>query len=478
MSESRLFQVYARTLVFAIPLTFISSTVYSAGFAIIEDSASGMGTAFAGAAVVGEDASTVWFNPAAMSLLDDRAMVSSAGHIIIPTAKFKNKFSSVNPALTGGNAALAQSSLSGRGDDGGQTAFVPNFYYVKPINEKLRFGLGINAPFGLEVSYNDDWIGRYQATNSEMKTININPSLSYKVSDRLTLGGGLNAQYIDVTLGSKIDSGAACRSAASAANSGALLAQCLTVFPKVGQAATDSNAEVSGDDTSFGFNVGLLFKANDKTRFGVSYRSGIDHKLEGKADFTVNNALAQIKTSATTNLQQVLGATRLADRDITAVANLPESVSFSVAHKANSKLELLADATWTGWSSFDELRIKDKAGATVTVTPEQWDDVWRISAGGKYRKNDRLTLRAGVAYDESPVPGPKFRTPRLPGNDRTWVSAGANYKINKKMDIDFGYSHLFVDDTPIENTDANGYTVSGVYEADIDIISTQLNWKF
>ncbi len=478
MSEFRPFQARKCLLALAIPLTFISSTAYSAGFAIIESSASGMGTAFAGAAAVGEDASTVWFNPAAMSLLDDRSMISSAGHIILPTAKFSNKFSSVNPALTGGNAAAAQATLSGNGDDGGKTAFVPNFYYVKPINEKLRFGLGVNAPFGLEVSYKDDWIGRYQATNSEMLTLNINPSLSYKVSDRLTLGGGVNAQYIDVTLGSKIDSGAACRSAASAANSGALLAQCLSVFPKVGQSATDSNAEVSGDDISFGFNVGLLMEATERTRFGISYRSGIDHKLEGKADFTVNNSLAQIRTSATTNLQQVLGATRLANRDITAVANLPESVSFSVAHKANNKLELLADATWTGWSSFDELRIKDKAGETVTVTPEQWDDVWRISAGGKYKKSDKLTLRAGVAYDESPVPGPKFRTPRLPGNDRTWISAGANYKINKNMDVDFGYSHLFVDDTPIDNTDDNGYTVSGVYEADIDILSTQLNWKF
>jgi len=461
-----------------IPLIFLSSQAFSAGFAIIESSASGMGTAFAGAAAVGEDASTIWFNPAGMSLLDDRSMVSQAGHIIIPNSTFKNKRSRVNPVLTGGNVDAAEAFLTGEGGNGGTTAFVPNLYYVKPINDKVRFGLGINAPFGLEVTYDDDWIGRYHATNSEMLTININPSVSYKVNDRLTLGGGVSGQYIDVTLGTKIDSGAACRSAAAAANSGALLAQCLTRFPKVGDSSTDSNIEVAGDDFSFGYNLGLLFQATDRTRFGISYRSKVKHELEGDADFTVHDSLGDIRTSATSTLQEGFEADRLKDRPITASTDLPDTLSFSVAHKATNKLELLADATRTGWSSFDELRILDTNGATVGVTPEEWVDVWRFSAGGKYKYNDHLTLRTGVAYDESPVPEPKLRTPRLPGNDRTWLSFGANYKVNKKLDVDFGYAHLFMDDTPIDNTDENGYTVSGIYDSKVDIISAQLNYKF
>lgn len=461
-----------------LPLIFMSSQAFSAGFAIIEHSASGMGTAFAGAAAVGEDASTIWFNPAGMSLLDDRAMVSQALHIIVPSSNFTNKHSRVNPVLTGGNVDAAQSFLTGEGGDGGTVAFVPNLYYVKPINDKLRVGLGVNAPFGLEITYDDDWIGRYHATNSEMLTLNINPSVSYKASDRLTLGAGVSGQYIHVKLGTKIDSGAACRSAAAAANSGTLLAQCLARFPKVGDSSTDSNIEVEGDDFSFGFNVGLLFKATDRTRLGLSYRSSVKHDLEGDAEFKVNNALADIRTSATTNLQQVFQADRLKDRPITAGVDLPESASLSVAHKVNNKIELLADATWTKWSNFEELRILDTAGATVGVTPEEWEDVWRFSAGGSYKYNDHLTLRTGVAYDESPVPGPKLRTPRLPGNERTWLSFGANYKVNKKMDIDVGYAHLFLDDTPIDNTDHNGYNVSGVYDSDVNIFSTQVNYKF
>lgn len=463
-----------------LPLLLFSTQTFSAGFAIIEHSASGMGTAFAGAAAVGEDASTIWFNPAGMSLLDDRAMVSQAAHIIVPKSNFTNKNSRVNPVLTGGDVDAAQAVLTGDSDDGGKPAFVPNLYYVKPINDKLRFGLGVNAPFGLEVTYDDDWIGRYHATNSEMLTLNINPSVSYKMNDRLTLGGGVSGQYLHVTLGTKIDSGAACRSAAAAANSGTLLAQCLERFPKVGDSSTDSNVEVSGDDFSFGFNVGMLFQATDRTRLGVSYRSSITHDLEGDAKFVVNDALGDIRTSAITSLQDNLQGDggRLQNRPITAGVDLPESASFSVAHRFSDKIELLADATWTKWSNFDELRIVDTKGDTVGVTPEEWENVWRFSAGGKYKYNDHLTLRTGVAYDESPVPGPKFRTPRLPGNDRTWLSFGANYKINKKMDVDVGYAHLFLDDTPIDNTDHNGYNVSGIYDSEVNIFSSQLNYKF
>jgi long-chain fatty acid transport protein len=440
----------------------LSSNAFSSGFAIIEHSASGMGASFAGAAAVGEDASTIWFNPAAMSLLGDKTHVSGSGHIIIPTAKFSDRGSSVNPGLGG--------TLSGKNDNGGKTAFVPNLYYVKPINDKMHIGVGINAPFGLEVNYDKDWYGRYHATKSEMKTININPSVSWELNDRVSLGAGLSAQYIDVTLGSAIDSAAACRSIARAANSGTLLNQCLNLYPQVGQAANDSQAKISGDDWSYGFNLGVLFQPTDKTRLGVSYRSKVKHSLSGDADFTLDQGLQAIVAAT--------GIPNFNDRAVTAGVDLPESVSLSVAHKINDKLELLGDVSWMGWSSFDKLTVIDTTGTEVANTPELWNDVYRVSVGGKYKYNDKLTLRAGAAYDESPIPGPKLRTPRVPGNDRTWVSFGAGYKLSKNLNLDLGYAHLFIDDTPIDNTDDNGYSVRGIYEADVDILSAQLNWTF
>jgi long-chain fatty acid transport protein len=462
------------------------SSVQAAGFAIIENSASGMGNAFAGAAAVGADASTVWFNPAAMSRLGDRASISQSAHIIIPNADFNDKGSSVNPVLTDGNTNAATATLTGPNDNADTTAFVPNLFYVRPLNENMHFGIGINAPFGLEVSYKDDWIGRYIATTSEMKTININPSVSWKANERLSLGAGISAQYAEVTLGSAIDSAAACRSAASAANSSALLGQCLTVFPNVGQSATDSSAEIKGDDISYGFNVGLLFNPTNRTRIGASYRSKIKHTLEGKANFTVDDSLANVFIAAPTQanpggvtLQQALQSSRLKTRDVTAAANLPDSFSLSVAHNYTNKLELLADASWTGWSSFDELRVIDTTGTDVAVTPEEWKDVWRLSVGANYKYNDKLTLRSGVALDKTPIPSAERRTPRIPGNDRTWLSFGAGYKVKEHINIDLGYSHLFVDDTPINHTSIdNGYTIKGLYKADVDILSAQLNWKF
>lgn len=461
-------------------LLLIPSYSFAAGFGIIENSASGMGNAFAGAAAVGEDASTVWFNPAAMSLLGDRPTLTNTGHIVAPIASFKNRGSSVNPALTGGDTNAAVATLSGDADSADKVAFIPNLYYVRPLNERMHIGIGINAPFGLEVNYKDDWVGRYLATTSAMKTINVNPSISWKANEQLSLGAGISGQYMDVELGTAIDSAAACRSAAIAANSGALLTQCINRFPNVGQSDTDSSGLVAGDGFAFGFNVGLLYEPIQNTRFGLSYRSKIKQELEGDATFTVDDSLQQIQTSATTNLQQALQATRLRNREITAKTKLPDTLSLSVAHKLNSKLDLLADATWTGWSSFQELRVVEAAtpNDTVSVTPEEWNDVWRISVGGNYQYNDRLKLRAGVAYDESPIPGPTLRTPRIPGNDRTWLSIGAGYKVNKKIDVDVGYSHILLDETPIDHTNENGYSLRGVYDADVNILSAQLNYKF
>lgn len=462
----------ARTLLAVSITVALSNTTHAAGFALIENAASGMGNAFAGAAAVAEDASTTWFNPAGMAELGDGIQVSSAGHIIIPKAKFTNKGSWVNPALTGGDFDQAKATLIGKNDDGGKTAFVPNAYTVKRLNDKFTAGVGINAPFGLETNYDDDWIGRYNALDSAMQTVNINPSIAYEVNEQLTFGGGVSLQYITVELGSAIDSAAACRSIASAANSGDLLLNCLRAMPTLSNKATDSKVIISGDDVSFGYNLGAMYKPNAKTKVGVSYRSAVNHELEGKADYSVNAALQPILTAT--------GVTRFNDADVKAEANLPDMLSLSVAHNVNDKVELLGDITQTGWSSFERLRVVDKnTGAIVTNADEKWEDVTRYSVGANYQYNDRLKLRGGVALDKTPIPNAKLRTPRAPDTDRTWLAVGANYKLNKNSSLDLGYAHLFMDQTPIDNTsEDNGYALRGVYDASVDIISAQFNMSF
>ena len=148
------------------------------------------------------------------------------------------------------------------------------------------------------------------------------------------------------------------------------------------------------------------------------------------------------------------------------------------------KITYLADITWTGWSSFDELRIVYDSGVpTDTVTTEDWDDTLRYSVGFDYQYSDTMILRSGLAYDETPIPSPERRTPRIPGNDRTWLSFGLTYMLDDQSSIDVGYSHLFIDDTGINNTLEStapplNATLTGTYTASVDILSVQWNKKF
>ena len=453
-------------------LLFLSSTAYSAGFAIIENSASGMGKAYAGAAAVAEDASTVWFNPAGMTYLTDnlggKSQLSNSLNIIIAGTDFKDK-GSAPPA------SLGSASINGRKKTSETiVSSVPGLYYVRPINKNLNFGLSINAPFGSKTDYDKDWIGRYQATETDMKTININPSLSWKASDKLSLGGGISAQYIDVTLGKSYDTAAACRKVALQSGSTATLDYCNSKFPKAAQYKNDGQATVSGDDLSFGFNLGLLYQPSDLTRVGVSYRSQIKHKLEGKAAYQNNAAFVPIVTQL-----EALGINTFSNRSIKASVDVPESISLSLVHKFSDRLELMGDVTWTGWSSFKDLIVTEAStGNEVTKVHENWKDVTRVSLGANYKYSDKLTLRTGVAIDQEPIPSARHRTPRIPGNDRTWLSVGAGYKMNKKISLDFGYSHLFLNKTAIDNPGENGYSVKGIYDSQVDILSAQFNYTF
>ncbi|GAA0419327.1 outer membrane protein transport protein [Cocleimonas flava] len=450
-----------------LPLLFASQTAYSAGFALIENSAAGMGKAFAGAAAAAEDASTVWFNPAGMDYLgkslDGKSLVTQAGHIVSAKTKYTDKGSTAPAALN--------AQLGGVDENKRITSFIPNLYYVKPVNEKLHFGLGINGPFGSKTDYDKDWYGRYQSTLTDLLSININPALSWKASDKLSLGAGVSAQYVKLTsLSAAIDSAGFCRSAAIQTGNSDLFSGCNAVYPNAAQPETDSYNELTGDSIAFGYNLGLLYQPTDKTRLGLSYRSKVKHDVDGEVKFDLDPGLTAVSLN---------GVPQLQDRDVKASVELPDSLSFSVAHKVNDKLELLGDITWTGWSSFQELKVTEVDGVTeVSTTPEEWEDVYRISVGANYKYNEKLTLRTGVAYDEEPIPSAELRTPRIPGNDRTWISFGAGYKWSKNLDLDFGYSHLFLKETAIDNPGENGYAVRGTYKSSVDILSAQLNYKF
>lgn len=227
----------------------------------------------------------------------------------------------------------------------------------------------------------------------------------------------------------------------------------------------DSQGEVDVKDWGYGFNVGLLLEPNDRTRFGIAYRSGIDVDLDGSL---LSTFAGQPSTTALVK------------------ETLPASALVSVSHQVNDMWTIMADVTWTEWSEIDNLVAQFGTGNTNTI-PLMWDDTFRVAVGASYKYSDMWTFRGGVAHDESPVPGPLFRPASLPDEDRLWVSLGAGYKLSKQLSFDFGYAHLFIDDTRINSTDAYSslgpnneglHRLTGTFDASVDIVSAQANWKF
>jgi len=170
------------------------------------------------------------------------------------------------------------------------------------------------------------------------------------------------------------------------------------------------------------------------------------------------------------------------DGDVTAEVDLPAMFSFSGAYQLNDKVQLLGDLTWTGWSSFEELRIEfDNTNQPDSFNTQDWEDVFRVSAGVNYQHNEKLTLRGGWALDQEPIPNPQRRTARIPGADRTWIAFGAGYRVSERVSFDIGYTHLFLAETPIDNSNSEspiGTTVRGTYNPGVDILSAQFNWHF
>ncbi len=459
-----------------VSLIGMSGTATAGGFALIEHGASGLGNAYAGAAAVSSDASTVWFNPAGMSQIEGRE-TAFALHILTTSTSWSDEGSTLGEALGRGTVSGPDTA-----EPGGTTA-LPNFYYVAPVNDQWSYGLSIGVPYGSSTEYDRDWKGRYNTIKSGVSVIDINPSVSYQISDKVSVGFGVSLQQLSAELASAVDSGAACLGLAASAATSFTSGDCANAGLTPGVQANDGYGEITGDSTTFGFNLGALFTPKEGVKIGVAYRHSTSHELDGDADFDVNAALQAVLDSNTIAEGQPLTDGFLNDVSADAAIDLPATFSISGAWQVNKTVELLADVTWTGWSSFEELRVVyDNPFQPDTLSVQEWEDVLRLSAGLNYSLNNNLTLRTGVAFDEEAIPSAQRRTARIPGNDRTWFSVGAGYKVNKNLSFDVGYAHLFLDETPIDNinpeSEGTATELRGVYDPSVDILSAQVNWAF
>ncbi|USH01609.1 outer membrane protein transport protein [Grimontia kaedaensis] len=390
-----------RTLI-STAIALATFQAHGAGFQISEHSASGLGRAFAGEAAIADNAAVAARNPAAMTMFDS-AQVSGGLSFIQPDVDATLKSSNLGGAETYSDVA--------------PDALVPYAHYVRPLNDRMALGVSAFSNFGLATEYPSDASAGPAAGKSELATVDFNVNFAYEVNEQLSLGLGLNAVYADASL---------------VRNAGNLS----PFIP--GTTATTEIAHLEGDGWGYGWNVGALWQFDENNRLGVGYRSQVDITLDGDYRGTSN-------TTSLVSGQTVPGEVEL---------NLPDIFEFSGYHKVAPKWAVSYSVMRIGWRSFEELKAtgssctsSDGVGVCF-LNEENWEDSWRYSIGATYFLNPTWTLRAGFAYDESPVPE-EYRTLSIPDTDRNWYTIGATYTASEAFTIDAGFAYL------------NGDTVEG-----------------
>ena len=432
-------------LIPALLLLAFSGAAGASGFQLTEQNASGLGNAYAGQAAVAENASTVFYNPAGMTQLQERE-VSGGLAAIGPSFHFHDQGSSVG-ALAG----------SGEGGNAGGWAALPNGYLSWALNKDVYLGVGVGAPFGLKTEYDNPWLGAAQSTMFEIKTYNINPSIAWRVNEQVSLGFGVNWQRLDATYD---------RVAGTLA----------TPYPPL----SSSQVHLTLEDDAWGWNTGALFTVSPTTKVGVSYRSKVEYDATGK-----------IEVSGPSDTVNAGGSS-----DAKANIKMPDTFSLAVTQQLDERWQMLGDLTWTGWSSnpkVDILRasntelyhrgvVGQAEGETAQTLDTDFRDTWRIGLGATYQYNDAWKLKYGVAYDQTPVKDKSTRLVSMPDNDRVWFSFGAQWQPDKASRLDFGVSYIYIRDSEIDNDQraAPNYRgrVTGEYSGDIWLFGAQYSMAF
>jgi long-chain fatty acid transport protein len=446
----------------ALPMLVLSTQdAEAAGFAIKEQSGSALGNAFAGSVTGIDDLSYSYYNPAMMTYLSGFNFALSNSYII-PDAEFQGGSAS-NVIAT----PITPTAAFTGNEDIGRDALVPALYGMLSATPDLKVGLSITAPFGLLTDNPDGWIGRYHALKSELTTIDINPAVAYRVMPGLSVGAGFRAVYADAELSNAVDAGTAC----------ALVPACAgAASPTPTQ--DDVRANLQGDDWGFGFNLGVMYEPIERLRLGAAYRSFVKLDVEGETTFNHS------QSGLTGIVLQASGL--LIDTDANAAVELPDSVAFGANYDLTDELSVMAQAEWWNWSRFDELKVEfENPLQADNITIEDWEDSWFFAVGTTYRPKavEGLAVRLGVAFDESPIPD-ETRTPRIPGEDRTWIAAGVSYTPVPWLTLDLGYTHIFLPDPELNLTvagDPNNTlrgNLSGKYDSKIDIIALQGSVRF
>lgn len=409
-----------------------STHALAGGFARTEQSISSMGSGQAGRASAANDAGTVYGNPAGMARLDGTQISAGATFIDAST-----DISNASGRSTGSN-------------DGDMVPFstVPFGFYTHTLDEHWSFGLGVYAPFGLLTDYENGFQGRMFASKSDIKVITLQPTVSYAFNDRLSIGFGPTFNRIAGTLESDV-----------------------TLNPAI----ADTHVKVKGDDTAVGFNLGVLFNATDSTRIGLTYHSQVDYKLD---------CHTQVATGAGTPAP-LLMSNRY---DCTLKVSTPESYDFSVTQDVTDTWKLFASATWTGWSSMQDLSLRNQSisaaqggslASALTGSIQEglnWHDTWAYAIGTAYQLTPQWIVRAGLTLDQSPTRNTD-RSPRTPTGDRQLFSLGVGYNATPQLTIDLAYTYLKEERIDVSRSNALA-SYRATYQSDADIVGVGATYRF
>jgi long-chain fatty acid transport protein len=375
----------------------------AAGFFLQEQSVSAMGAAYAGSAAIARDPSAIFYNPAALTQLRG-GQIHVGGNYLYPKANFDDRGSTlVRPVAPG--PVFGVTPVGGvDSDDPIDGTLIPNLYYSQQINDVVWLGLGLSVPFGLSSEFDPGWYGRFDSIKTDLQTINIQPTVAFKVNDWLSVGGGIDIQLADAELTSAVYNG-----------------------------TTEGLSKLEGDDHSFGWNIGVTLKPWETTTIGLHHRSSISHELDGR--IVVTGVGAQ-------NVDQA-GTARL---------DLPSITTLGLAHDVTDRLTLLAQTSYFEWSSFQSIAaVLNVNGAVTQDVVQKYKDTMNFSIGAEYDWSDALTFRVGYQYDESPA-NDTYRTTRTPDADRNWFTGGVTYRMNDRFTLDFSAAYIHLDDANINLT--------------------------
>ncbi len=478
----------------------------ASAFQLKENSAKGLGRAFAGSATAGGDASVVVNNPAAMSELKGTYLQADVTAINF-SAKFDGSAHDVlDRPISGGN-----------GGDAGTTLPVPALFFATQVSDRVHIGAGFSVPFGFQTEYDKDWVGRYHGIKSKFQSLDATLSASFDVSDNFSLGASFIAQKTSAELtsainfnavGGSIINGIDGKLAAGAAQAAAGIAQIQAAIAagqipaatgaamiqqilqqaqqgaadaaaaKAGVAAltppgVDGYARIKGDDWGYGWQLGGYWKLTPNDKLALNYRSKISHRLEGTGNFVTTpgyDLLLANPAFANAGLPPFSHTTGTADFTTPAVA------SASYWHQAE-KFGFGVDVAWTKWDVFKNLTVDYGNAQPQTSEAYNWRNTIYASIGGDWYLNDRLTLRGGIAVDSSPT-HLSTRSPRVPDSTRQMATIGIGYKASEHFEINASYAHIFVNNAHVDITNSTGDTLTGNFDDYGNLLGLSAVYKF